>query len=300
MKRRSAFTLIELLVVIAIIAVLIALLLPAVQAAREAGRRAQCVNNLKQLAISAQNYHDVIGTFPSGLYNDTKPTTTLGNNASAFVLMLPYFEQQTLYNANNFSLIWSVGNSTVYRTPLNTLICPSDPSLSTDSINADELTNILAAGTSYLGSLGNNCLSGTPAYPCTQPVLGENVNGTNTGGTGIILRNGPFVKISGVTDGLSNTFIFGEQVMNASQWNAWTHANQSIGSTVLPLNYAAKNAPLYTTWTNTYSFRSKHPGGANFAFADGSVHYIKTSINLAVYQALSTRSYGEIIDASSY
>src|SRR6187399_2075063 len=112
-RPRHGFTLIELLVVIAIIGVLIGLLLPAVQAAREAARRAQCVNNLKQLALGAHNYHDQMGVFPSGQwYHPFDPTTNLGgtgNNASWIVLELPQIEQTPLYNAINFSFMWGVG-----------------------------------------------------------------------------------------------------------------------------------------------------------------------------------------------
>ncbi|MHB1555887.1 MAG: DUF1559 family PulG-like putative transporter, partial [Isosphaeraceae bacterium] len=166
MSRRSrrfssrGFTLIELLVVIAIIAVLIALLLPAVQAAREAARRAQCVNNLKQIALAAMNYHDQQGSFPVGAI--LKPDVDFGftyvEDQSTFVSMLGQFDQMPLYNAMNFSRsIYSGPNSTVYATGLTSLWCPSDGQIagkrSSFGVYADN-PNLTVAYTSYAGCAG--------------------------------------------------------------------------------------------------------------------------------------------------
>src|SRR5262245_27818195 len=145
-RRRSGFTLIELLVVIAIIAVLIALRLPAVQAAREAARRSQCVNNLKQIGLAMHNYHSTTNSFPQGASKNPKngpgDSDLIWSSWSAQALMLPYLEQQALYSAANFS--WGINpfgdpcyqiNSTVSNTILNSFMCPSDPNVGRPNIN---------------------------------------------------------------------------------------------------------------------------------------------------------------------
>jgi prepilin-type N-terminal cleavage/methylation domain-containing protein/prepilin-type processing-associated H-X9-DG protein len=328
--QRRAFTLIELLVVIAIIAVLIALLLPAVQSAREAARRAQCVNNLKQLGIAAHNYHDQMGVFPSGQWLHPTPTLAVfsGNNASWLVLMLPQLEQQPVYNAINFSFMWGSGtqlgyagryyigqaNATVRTTIVRTFICPSDPSPDIHASGANDLlATDLVAGTSYLGSMGMNCLAcsaaasqngaiincaGQRGFRCVLPQLGDDVSTNSPGGNGLIFRVGRNMNVRDVTDGTSNTFLAGEQIRAACDHNAWVHANRSTGVTAIPLNW--RQDPPTRSWVWTYSFRSQHPGGANFAFADGSVRFIKNTINFNVYQGLSSRGLGEVISADAY
>ena len=158
------FTLIELLVVISIIAVLIALLLPAVQAAREAARRAQCTNNLKQIALAAFNYESINGTFPIGIPWKGTPgffTSFEAEEQSTFVSMLGQFDQQPLYNAMNFSRsIYSAANSTVYATGLSPLWCPSDGQIigkrGTSPVPASlyDLPALVYAFTSYAGCAG--------------------------------------------------------------------------------------------------------------------------------------------------
>ena len=202
--RRPGFTLIELLVVIAIIAVLIALLLPAVQAAREAARRAQCVNNLKQIGLALHNYHGVNDCFPPAallIYNITGTTST-GSDASAHVRLLPFLEQQPLYNGVNFTLGFPIsqrldaqtlGNSTIASTRLNAFLCPSStwPSF---NLNVYYYT-ASAPGNSYFASVGSS-------LEFLSTMTGGPPNG--------VFEYGDVIRIPGITDGTSNTIAFGE------------------------------------------------------------------------------------------
>jgi prepilin-type N-terminal cleavage/methylation domain-containing protein/prepilin-type processing-associated H-X9-DG protein len=343
--RRRGFTLIELLVVIAIIAVLIALLLPAVQSAREAARRAQCTNNLKQIALALHNYHDVMGTFPPGSIADTGWTGTWWN-WPAFIL--PQIEQGNIYNAINFSLPnmnQPDGNSaldpqvTVWKSVISSFLCPSDPSVSSGT----------AAGLSWLTQGGNWSLIGTQYTAAVTCYVGnwgdmktgnltfdfyssESPPGTgpNWGCGGLFdgmfgdCSNGKSVGLRDVTDGTSNTFLVGECSPNMNGSLAWINGDGTYASTVVPLNWKSDlhdgqvdradgstcnlgqlnnfTSALHC-WRNqtvNYAYKSYHPGGANFAHADGSVRFIKQSINARTYNALGTRAKGEVVSADSY
>jgi len=349
---RRGFTLIELLVVIAIIAVLIALLLPAVQAAREAARRAQCVNNLKQLGLAAANYESSYGTYPIGSHFQYDPVYgCYVESQSAFVSMLGQLEQQSLFNAVNFSRnIYVAANGTVYATGLNALWCPSDPQITRTFnayIGADQATGYQNIRyTSYAGCTGT--WDPEPAFYgayTVPPNLPESVPQVSTI---ISSMNGIFcyqrsIAISGITDGLSNTMLFAERSNSklamssggqaeADNWFWWADSVESdtLFTTLFPINPETKLKLTVDEYTDTYaqSASSNHPGGANFAFADGSVRFIKESINswlqnpgsnlpqgvtdvngvqvlapgtqLGVYQKLSTRSGNEVISADAY
>ncbi len=221
-RRTRGFTLIELLVVIAIIAVLIALLLPAVQAAREAARRTQCTNNLKQLGIAMHNYNASTGSFPTSLWRQTLDATTGkpngANRHSWLAMTLPYFEQAPLYNAVNFSLPnFGVVNSTAYLTPIAALMCPSDPSPTQSTIKRAD-SGAGAAGNSgpklcYLGNFGDNFNDDAAFLPFTSlPTTRPNGFGENGTFTGIMSRSGGTSTFRDILDGTSNTFAAGESL----------------------------------------------------------------------------------------
>ena len=332
--RRRGFTLIELLVVIAIIAVLIALLLPAVQAAREAARRAQCVNNLKQLAIACHNYHDVIGSFPPGAINQGNWPSGNWWRGVAWNWMasiLPQMEQSPLYNAINIG--FNNGDPqnyvTVSQQVVKTFACPSD---NTDSA-MDNLwwayaqrwgVKVKMGTTNYVASWGDmktaspfdftSSEPGGPNWGCGDSYrgyFGECSNGSVRG-----LRDG--------TDGSSNCFLLGENSPNLNGSLAWTNGDGTYASTVIPLNWktnlkdgerdsngdlceastavlgAFNHKHCWRNQTYNYGFKSFHPGGANFAMGDGSVRFVKQSIGARVYNALATIKTGEVISSDAY
>ena len=323
---RRGFTLIELLVVIAIIAVLISLLLPAVQAAREAARRIQCVNNLKQIGLALHNYHDAIGTFPMGYAARVKFVNGATDTTPGWgwaTMILPQIEQSPTYNAVNFVLaVEAAQNSTVIRTSMSAYLCPSDITTGPFPV-LDGTTpgNAIATMTpsSYAASVGNDL---------TDATTGLNYDGV---GNGVIFRNSG-IRLAGITDGSSQTIMVGERAWG-NVHGVWAGV-VSNGTTRrgamnrCPLTGALFNsAPtlvqahghLLNTDTDgdggLDDFSSPHPGGANFSFADGSVRFLKTvlrdsgsngsggtiySPTSLILQALTTRNGGEVLSADSY
>jgi prepilin-type N-terminal cleavage/methylation domain-containing protein/prepilin-type processing-associated H-X9-DG protein len=360
--RRRGFTLIELLVVIAIIAVLIALLLPAVQAAREAARRAQCVNNIKQIALACFNYENQIGTFPPDTIADAGWSTYGPGAPQGFStwwawpsFILPQMEQTPIYNRINFA--WDcchVSNSTVFLTLISSFFCPTDDSakLFTDRIYIDPwLPNtgfgnaITAASINYVGSQGDMMNNTIFDYLCADPAqiayfaanqgASNGCTGTPVWWTGSAApfrgifgdcSNAASIKIAQITDGTSNTMLIGENSPNLNSGLAWVSGNDIYATTILPLNWmtnlkngqvdpstgevcspAAWNPSSPTMQKHCFNnqwyyqgFKSFHPGGANFGFADGSVKFLKQSINVRTYMALSTRAGGEIVSSDAY
>lgn len=320
---RRGFTLIELLVVIAIIGVLIALLLPAVQAAREAARRAQCTNNLKQIALAAQNYHDSNGCFPGGSYSGISGTNPphVGNdktgypeNFSCFVRMLPYFEQAPMYNATNFNLCSAdPANITICGVQVASLLCPTDIQTSPVPIRLPAAAgNATSPGYSFnnialppgvwmqaFSSYAGNAGTFTFGYSNLMPtVVRDSHNG--------VIFNDSTVRIADITDGTSNTMIFGEHsraglfkvdpayAISDNSWNSGRWYD-TLFATLYPMNLGLGNntAIKNDSYYDPTDASSLHPGGANFAFADGSVRFIKMSINSWSFAAGNADSYGD-------
>lgn len=298
---RRGFTLIELLVVIAIIAVLIALLLPAVQAAREAARRARCVNNLKQIGLGLANYESSNGCFPYGAGNCCSSTGSQWVSA-----ILGDLEQQVVFNSFNFSLVTNqYQNTTSIRTSIATLVCPSDPG-STSPQKAVTGFQAQDGGTQmglwYPGSMGPSNMDNAATCPtgagsfCAQGSWGVN------GGTmiGFFARSPVCQYIAGVTDGMSNTFMVGETIPDNCNWMGAFAQNFPLSSQMIPLNQL--NAPYNVPGSYWLScgYKSRHPGGANFLFGDGTVRFIKQSINYTIYDQIGTSAGSEVVSSDAY
>jgi prepilin-type N-terminal cleavage/methylation domain-containing protein/prepilin-type processing-associated H-X9-DG protein len=294
---RAGFTLIELLVVIAIIAVLIALLLPAVQSAREAARRAQCLNNVMQIGIALQNYESSHEVLPPGVVNPTGPILDQpkGYHYGWMVQILPFFEAKNVYNHLNFKLgVYETENLTTRTTVIRSMLCPSD------SIASRGATGI--AMTNYAGSHND----------VEAPISATN--------TGVLFLNSA-VRFEDITDGSSQTIFVGEKLNKVPDegWASGTRAtlrNSGSGINLMAQTFpgsisgadddgdgqiaGATAASAADALSHVGGYASNHPGGANFAFGDGSVRFLKNSINRRVFRLLANRADGEIISADKY
>jgi prepilin-type N-terminal cleavage/methylation domain-containing protein/prepilin-type processing-associated H-X9-DG protein len=287
MSARRAFTLIELLVVIAIIAILIGLLLPAVQKVREAAARMKCTTNMKQLVIGLHSYHDVNGGFPPG--KQDKPKT---HTWTPYVL--PYIEQGNLFKRYNLNKNWNVSpndvnNTGVIQTKIATFLCPSAPDSG--------------------GRLGTNHREVIDYSPVNQlnrsnPAL---VNPPKSDGTFIgILGHNVQRKMTDVLDGTSNTillaedagrvhlFVMGKQ-LTGSTTGAWGNPGTEIVINGFNPSTMSSPGPCALNCTNNNEVYSFHTSGANVVFADGSVRFARSSININLLVALVTRAGGEVV-----
>jgi prepilin-type N-terminal cleavage/methylation domain-containing protein/prepilin-type processing-associated H-X9-DG protein len=337
MRARRGFTLIELLVVIAIIAVLIALLLPAVQAAREAARRSQCVNNLKQIGLAMHNYESANGALPPlKIYSGTclyrNGPSGLVLNTTGLTLILPYLEQSALANAYNFSqasvmmnyapnntVVGSPAvNTTVVGTLVATYVCPSDNS-QPDAVNLAPGQDPQNPSWSLQNARpGNYLLSSAYYYDANCPGAGSPAIDPTWRGAFYDDMATPFAMIA---DGLSYTFLAGESLQPPNHWykyfGPWwgagvyssTHGiiwppsnvqaagylpNAPIGAFFPGFSFPGSNLP------DAGVFSSRHPSGVNMLMGDGSVRFVKNTVNVYPWWSSASIQGGEVVSADSF
>ncbi|EAQ82282.1 DUF1559 domain-containing protein [Blastopirellula marina] len=285
--KKSGFTLVELLVVIAIIGVLIALLLPAVQQAREAARRMQCTNNLKQLTLALHNYHDVNQNFPMAAASDS-------GRIGVLCRLLPFIEQQNLYDQIEYGTSYQA-NFDLAKNRIDGFLCPSGTFEQSKfpAAGGDEEDTYTTHYYGNAGPIGTNTLSGV-AYQQDASTFGA------------ISKEGIFYarncsSFRDIQDGTSNTLGFGEISFGKYANNrAWTRGSLQYNATNValldtkthsqPINYGKNGASLSF---NT-GYGSEHPGGANFSMMDGSVRFLPQTIDMTIYRGIASRAGGEV------
>ena len=313
---KKGFTLIELLVVIAIIAILIALLLPAVQQAREAARRTQCKNNLKQIGLAIHNYHDVNNTIPPGsFWNATGTGGVVYQQGSLLTHILPYIDQAPMYNEIPFNnpplpsrnineAVDASGTLLRRKFHVSAYICPSDTAGSNFNDRSTVQNYAGSKGADNAGSPAGGNPAGSP--PCADAFLSfRKSRGGANGVAGPFYRNSRCDSFRDHTDGLSNTIYVGEVRPECSNHmsQGWLQSNngQGMAATLYPINLdtcnpsAASGCNWWNNWTNEFGFRSRHVGGAQFLMGDGAVRFLSENIDHQTYNRLGGKSDGEVV-----
>ncbi len=315
-QKRVGFTLVELLVVIAIIGVLVSLLLPAVNAAREAARRAACSNKIRQLALGVVNFESANRVFPQQYgYTDWEPDfdnqpMPPGNGRSWIIGIMPFMEEQAFFDQFAPSLQGTLGaNGTgqglnLTRQPMNTVLdglqCPSDDSPLRSNLQF-QWFRVEVALTDYKGVAGDPQLGANENVQLPAGFEGS-IPDTHRWTTcnGIFFRQSWLkpVKLRRVRDGTSKTIMIGEDVPKFNHHSAAYYTNGTWSSCHIPPNYKP-NPPEPTEWWKSQSFRSNHGGGVMFAAVDGSVAFVSSDVDKAVYRAAATIAGREVVGSIS-
>jgi len=323
-KPRTGFTLVELLVVIAIIGVLVALLLPAVQAAREAARRTQCNNNLRQFALAMHNYHGAHGSLPTGA--DCPKTgggcVTIYGCQNWFTSVLPYLELGPMYEQMDLTVGTNEGPNPglIIDWEAGNLACPSDPlsgllshqrfsgSSCPEGIHIAGPFDSRSMGATYMPSAGPVHISGgcpEPAWPDERNCQSTSMGALDAGAPGMFAAGWESYRFKDCTDGLSNTFLMGETLPARRIHAFYFHSHSHLASNNLPPNYWRIN-PMNCPdeWTGMppgchigmSGFNSLHPGGVHMAMADGSVHFVGEFIDYRTWVFLGDKEDGELTE----
>ncbi|WP_425399367.1 DUF1559 domain-containing protein [Aeoliella sp.] len=299
----AAFTLVELLVVIAIIGILVALLLPAVQAAREAARRSQCTNNLKQISLALHNYESAHGSLPNG----STASYWTGLGGTWIIRIAPYMEMQNMSDLYNPALaVQDPANRAAITTVIPALICPSDPTSNIPLQGGNDFQPYNPKGAMALWypasmgptrdgtAVGNSCTFCPHRHPSWCCLGHDYGRGGFKDFAGLIAQSDDSVKLRQVTDGLSNTWMVGESIPSHCSFNGAHSHNFAVGGTSIPLNTMISNeGENNTKWWSACGYKSFHTSGAHFAMGDASVSFISDSIDYYVYNAKGSRAQGE-------
>jgi prepilin-type N-terminal cleavage/methylation domain-containing protein/prepilin-type processing-associated H-X9-DG protein len=299
LNRRRGFTLVELLVVIAIIGILVGLLLPAVQSAREAARRIQCTNNLKQIVLAMHNFEGAYKYLPYGdRLNDAHP-----QKVGPGVQVLPFLEQASLSSQYNWKINWyDPGNSEVVRTKLNVFFCPSTPNGGREFSSTEGGVPFTAATADYMppSGIGNN-----------EKLFLQNTYGMNIADDKAMLTKKVKTpnRLRDTTDGLSNSIMYTECAGKPDVWcngkmtggfnykTGWASHATGFDPRMIAPGKCSGVGSCTINCTNDQGVYSFHPGGANVGMGDGSVRFLTSSLSPEVFAGLLTRANGEIIQA---
>jgi prepilin-type N-terminal cleavage/methylation domain-containing protein len=304
-RQRPAFTLIELLVVIAIIAVLIGLLLPAVQKVREAAHRMACTNNLKQLGLALHNVGSTRGGFPPGAVIGPYPEVSVPANAEHGMhpFLLPFLEQEPLARGYRWDVFWCAPeNQPAVATPLKVLQCPAapPPRLLTRAEHPLLAYGGEAAGMDYVS-----------IFELNAALLNSGLVDPIVNHQGVLVRN-HMTRISEVTDGTAHTLLLVERAGLPVVWRVGRRTEQThsegaawAGRSMITMRGARyedgqRGGPCAINCTNQQEVYSFHPGGANVLITDGSVCFLKASINIRIFARLVTRAGGEIVSGNDF
>jgi prepilin-type processing-associated H-X9-DG protein/prepilin-type N-terminal cleavage/methylation domain-containing protein len=306
MKRR-AMTLIELLVVIAITGVLLGLLLPAVQKVRGAAARLSCMNNLKQAGLALHQFADDRGALPPGAVFGPFPQAGINTDAAhgCWPFVLPYLEQQPLFNAYRWDVdFFDPANQPAVATHLKVLQCPAAP--------ADRVVDATSSDGAFVDGGQGACTDYGPVMGVGPVLVASGLIDRPGSPEGALPVNG-MVRLTAITDGLSNTLLVAEDAGRPQLWQAGRYVPggfagggpwASGGNPVIIRGASADGStfpgPCGLNCTNDRQPYGFHPGGANFLFADGSVHFLRAGLDIRVLAALATRAGGEVAPAEGY